>query len=132
LIYPSPDFVADGSDVVDVLACGVVEVPVFVAFAGIVGAAVAAAHGDDHIGGFDGVCGEDFGLFGGDVDALFSQGLDGYGVDLVGGFGAGRADFDTAAREMVEVAGGHLGAAGVVDANEQNGRLVCHRCSLSC
>ena len=35
------DLVADGPDMVEILACGVVEDPVLVAFAGIVGAGVA-------------------------------------------------------------------------------------------
>ena len=69
----SPDFVADWSDVLDVLACGVVEFPILVASPRIVGARVTAAHGDDHFGGFDGIGGEEFGLFSGNVDAFFSH-----------------------------------------------------------
>jgi len=61
---------------------------------------------------------------GGDVDAFFSHRLDGDGVDVVCGFGAGGADLDMAAREMLEVASGHLGSAGVMDADKQHGQFV--------
>jgi hypothetical protein len=40
------------------------------------------------------------GTFGGDVDADLGHGLDGDGVDLVSGFGAGRADVDGVAGEV--------------------------------
>jgi hypothetical protein len=46
---------------VEILAGGVIEDPVFVAFAGIIRAAVAATHGDHDIGGFDSLGGEDLG-----------------------------------------------------------------------
>ena len=45
------------------------------------------------------------------------------------GVGRGRsggADFDGVVGEVGEVAGGHLGAAGVVDADEQDAGLVGH------
>src|SRR5690606_32324297 len=86
-------------------------------------ACVAAAHGDDDVGGLDGVGGEDLGLLGADVDAVFEHGVDGDGVDLVGGGGAGGPDLDGSAGQGAQVPGGHLGAAGVVDADEQGGRL---------
>ena len=40
------------------------------------------------------------------------------------GFGAGGADLDGVAGEVAQPAGGHLGAAGVVDADEQDTRLL--------
>ena len=52
---------------------------------------------------------------------------DGDGVDLVGGRGSGGADLDAVAGEVAQQAGGHLGAAGVVDADEQHAGLVGHR-----
>ncbi len=59
------------------------------------------------------------------------HGLDGGRVDLVGRGGAGGADLDAVAGEVGQPGGGHLGAAGVVDADEQHGGLVGHR-GLSC
>jgi hypothetical protein len=81
---------------VEILTGGVVDDPVFVAFAGIVRAAVAATHGDHDIGGFDGLGGEDLGSFGGNVDSILSHGLYGNGIDLVRGFRTGGSDFDLA------------------------------------
>jgi hypothetical protein len=57
------DLVADWPDTVEILACGVVEDPVLVAFAGIVGAGVAARHGDHDVGSFDGLRGQGLGSF---------------------------------------------------------------------
>lgn len=57
------------TDVGQVKVGGVVEFPVFVAFAGVEGAGVAASHGDDDVGGADDLFGPWFGEFLGDVDA---------------------------------------------------------------
>ena len=121
-----------GADGVEGLPGGVVEFPVLVAFAGEEGAGVAAAHGDDDVGGLDGFGGEDLRGVGGDVDADFGHGLDGDGVDLVGGFAdpAERTSIRVAG-EVAQVAGGHLGAAGVVDADEQDGGLGGRSCRVS-
>jgi hypothetical protein len=56
-----------------------------VALAGVDGAGVAAAHGDDDVGCFDGVCAERLGLLGGDVDADLGHGCTDRRVDGVGG-----------------------------------------------
>src|SRR4030095_6078768 len=76
------DLVADGAGVFDGLAGGGVEDPVEVALAGEDGAGVAAAHGDDDVGGADDLVGPGFGEFSGDVDAAFTHGGDGRRVDL--------------------------------------------------
>ncbi|KPC77113.1 hypothetical protein ADL26_03645, partial [Thermoactinomyces vulgaris] len=120
------DLVADRADGVDALAGRVVELPVQILLAGEVRAGVAAAHGDAHVGGLDGVEGEDLRLLGGDVDAHLFHRLDGGGVDLVGRCRSGGADFDAVAREVGEPPSGHLGAAGIVDADEEHRRLVRH------
>ena len=80
------DVVADRADRVEALAGGVGEFPVFVAFSGEDGSGVAAAHGDDDVGGLHDFVGPGFGVFAGDVDPDFVHGLDGGGVDLVAGF----------------------------------------------
>lgn len=103
---------------------GVVEFPVFVAFAGVPAAFVPAAHGDDHIGGFDCFVGEDLGGVVGDVDAFFCNGRDCDRVDLVAGLGSCGEDVDAVSGEVLEVAGGHLELACVVDADEEDGGLA--------
>ena len=52
------------------------------------------------------------------------------GVDRVGRCGAGGSDADRALGVVVEQGGGHLGAAGVVDADEQDLGEVGHQYSL--
>jgi len=59
-----------------------------------------APHGDHDVGSFDGLRGQDLGSFGGNVDPFFGHGLDGDGIDLVGGFGTGRAYLDLAAGQL--------------------------------
>lgn len=120
------DFVADGAHSIEALPGWVVELPVEVPLAGEDGADVAAAHGDDDIAGLDGVSGEDLGFLVGEVDAFFAHGFDYHRVDGVGRGRSGGADFDGVVGEVSEIAGGHLGAAGVVDANEQDAGLVGH------
>ena len=46
------------------------------------------------------------------------------GLTLSAGCGAGGADLDPPLAQGGEEGGGHLGAAGVVDADEQDGRLL--------
>jgi hypothetical protein len=53
--------------------------------------------------------------------------LDPTSLALVRGFRAGGADLDPAARDIGEAASGHLGSTGVMDANNQHGRLVRHQ-----
>src|SRR5690606_525668 len=64
------------------------------------------------------------------VDAFLGHGLDGDRVDLVARLGAPGADVDRAVGEGAGVAGGHLGAAGVVDADEEDDGLVGHQGSV--
>src|ERR1019366_7882259 len=100
---------------VDALACRIGEHPVLGPLAGVERARVAAAHGDDDVGGLDGFGGQDLGLLGGEVDAFLEHGLAHGGVDRVRGRGAGRQYVDATLAELAQVAGGHLGASGVVD-----------------
>ena len=60
------------------------------------------------------------GAGGAQVDADLGHGLDDGRVDVVGRGGAGGADDDPVAGVVGEQGGGHLGAAGVVDADEQD------------
>lgn len=54
----SVDLVADFACLLERVVCWVSEVPVFVAFAGVDGAGVSAAHGDDDVGCADDIVGE--------------------------------------------------------------------------
>ena len=81
----SADLVAYGPYGGDVLAGGVVELPVLVAFARVERAGVTAAHGDHHVGLADGLVGQDLRLLSRDVDADLGHGLHGRRVDLSGG-----------------------------------------------
>jgi hypothetical protein len=76
LTYAAFDLVPDGADGGGVEAGGVIEFPVFVAFAGEDWARVAATHGDDDVGRSAGFVGPGFGEFLGDVDAAFCHGGD--------------------------------------------------------
>ena len=67
-----------------------------------------------------GCVGKDCRSSAGDVDAFLGHGCDGDGIDLVGRNGSGGANLDPAAGKCAEVTGGHLGAASVVDADEQH------------
>ena len=60
--HPLLDLVADRADGVDVVAGGVVELPVLVALAREERAGVAAAHGDDDVGGPDDLVGPRLGV----------------------------------------------------------------------
>jgi hypothetical protein len=86
---PTPNLISDRPYGVDSLAGWVFEYPVFVAFAGVKRAGVAAAHGDDDVGGLDSVVGEDLGLLGGDVDADLGHSSYGGRVDAVRWFRTG-------------------------------------------
>ncbi len=112
------DLVPDDPYRLDVLAGGVVEDPFLIAFAGDDGAAVAAAHGDDDVGGADDLVGPRLGLLAGDVDAPFGHGRDGGGVDGDGGFGAAGPGDGTVAGEVLEEPECHVATAGVVHAQE--------------
>src|SRR5690606_27557100 len=111
-------------DDIDALSGGIDQDPVLVPLAGEVGTFIAAAHRDDDVGGGDGVVGELLWLFAGDVDADLVHGFYGHGVDLVAGHGAGGADVDFVAGEVGQEPGGHLGAACVVYADEQDARSI--------
>jgi hypothetical protein len=123
------DVVPDQADGVEALSGRVVEFPVLLALSGEDRAGVTAAHGDDDVGLFDGIDGEELGGLGVDVDALLSHRVYRRGVYLVGGFGAGGTDLDSTFGQVGQVAGSHLRAAGVVDAHEQDGGLLGHRIS---
>ena len=97
------------------------EDPFFVVFAGDDGAGVAAAHGDDDVGGLDDLVGPGLGVLAGDVDVAFGHGLDRGGVDFVARFGAAGPGDRGVAGVVLEEAHRHLGAAGVVGAQEQHG-----------
>ena len=53
VLDPTSDLISDGPYGVDLLAGRVFEDPIFIAFPGIVGAGVSAAHSDHDVKGFD-------------------------------------------------------------------------------
>lgn len=124
LLNAVPDFVADKAHSIEALSSRIVQLPVEVAFASEERANVPAAHGDDDVAGLDCVGGEDFGLLFGKIDALFPHGFDNDWIDGICWGRSGGADFDGVAGERCQEAGGNLGAAGVVNADEEDGRLV--------
>ena len=78
----------------------------------------------DHVGGLDDLVGPGLGELAGDVDADLGHGGDRGRVDLVAGFRAARPGHGLVPGEVVEEAESHLGAAGVVGAQEQHGGLA--------
>src|SRR5699024_1781677 len=116
--------VANGPDGLNALAGRVLELPVFVAFAREDRTGIAAAHGDDDIRGFDRFGSQDVRGGRGNVNAFFSHGFDRDRVELVGGFGPGRADLDAALAKLPDVAGGHLGTPSGGDGDQELGRLA--------
>jgi hypothetical protein len=118
--------VDDRSDLFDREAGGVGQVPVDVAFAGVDGAGITAAHGDDDIRGPGDLVGEGLGKLLAGVEAAFGQEGDDRGVDLVAGVGAGGADFDPASGVVVEQDPGGDAAARVVGTHEQHDGNVFH------
>jgi hypothetical protein len=61
VLYSTSDLVTDRPDNLDALTGRVIHHPVLIAFARIERTRVAAPHGDDEVGGFDGLGGQDFG-----------------------------------------------------------------------
>ena len=56
------------------------------------------------------------------INADLCHGVDYHGIDLIGGRGPCGADFDGAAGQSTGEGGGHLGAPGVVNTDEHDGR----------
>src|SRR5699024_6957026 len=100
LLDAGTDLVAHRADFRDALAGWVLGFPVLVPLAGVVGAGVAASHGDDHVGGLDELGGEDLRLLVGDLDAVPG--------------------------ELPQPPGCHLGSTGVVDTDEQDAGASGH------
>src|SRR4051812_37936082 len=86
-----------------------------------------AADGDDEIE-INGVEGVDvLGLMMRDIDAGFGHDFDGAGIEAVG-LDAGGVGFDFGGFEMAGPTLGHLAAAGVAGAEEEDFELVIRRC----
>src|ERR1044072_2587220 len=82
------DLIADRSDRFDVLARGILELRVEVALAGEERARVAAAHGDDDVGGAHDLVGPRLGELVCDVDADLGHCKDRGRIDFLAGFGS--------------------------------------------
>jgi hypothetical protein len=113
------DFIADEADLVEGKVFRIGEWPVFAAKVRDIGAGFAATHGDEKRGVAGDYVGEELGLGGVEIDADFAHGFYDDRVDARAGVGscgegAGLCGVD----ELVKQGGGHLGAAGVMDAGE--------------
>jgi hypothetical protein len=61
-----------------------------------------------------------FGCVTGDIDAHFCEDLDGFGVDISRGLGSGAVDFEQISGGVAEDAFGHVAAAGVAGAKNED------------
>src|SRR5918994_5489302 len=121
------DLVADPAHTLEVRVGRIVELPILVALAGVDRAGVAAPHRDHGVRRPHHLVGEWLGELLPEVHADLGHRLAHRGVDLVGGLAARRANVDPAPPQLVHQACGHLAAAGVLDADEQNlGDLLRH------
>src|SRR5882672_687832 len=118
------DLVPDRTDVVDILAGRVVEIPVEVTLAGKDRAGVAAAHRDDHIGGADDLVSPRLRELGRDVDASFGHRGHGGRVDADTRFGTTGPTHRPIIGEVLEETQRHLATAGVVHTQEQHHRAA--------
>src|SRR3954452_4677017 len=96
------ELVADAADRLDVLAGGVLDVPVLVALAGIDRAGVPTAHRDHRVGGADELVGHRLRELLGDIESHLIHRLDHRRVDPVGGLAACGANVDVAGGVVVE------------------------------
>ena len=86
------------------------------------GAAVAAAHRDDDVGGAHDLVGQRLGELEGHLDPELGDRLDDGVVDDRGGIRAGGERVDAAFGDVTGERGGHLRARGVLGADEQHER----------
>jgi hemoglobin len=103
------------------------EVPIQVALPRKDRARVAAAHRDHDVRRLHFPGRQRLGELRGDIQADLGHGLDDGGVQLAGRLGAGRGHPDPPARLLGQQGGGHLGAAGVVGADEQHLGDISHQ-----
>src|SRR6266498_5727202 len=104
------ELLAQGADFVEWSPGGVGDVPVEVADAWHVGAGVAAAHGDDHVGGADQLGGPGLGRAGAGVDADLGEGRGHFRLDRLAGLAARRPGVDAAGAGLLGHRGGELAA----------------------
>ena len=118
--HPLLDLVADPAHGLEVLAGGVLELPVLITLARIDRAGVAAAHRDHGVRGADELVGERLRELLGEVDADLGHRLDRGRVDLLGRIRAGGADVHPTVGELVQQSRRHLAPPRVMDADEQD------------
>ena len=114
------DVVADQAHRVQRLPGRVGQGPFLVTFLGIDRAGIAAAHGYNDVGGLDDLIGPRLGKFLGDIDAHLGHCLDGGGIYFVAGFGSARPGHRPFPGQVGKESARHLGAPGVVGAQEQH------------
>src|SRR6185437_5338108 len=130
LLDPEIDLVPDPPDRLEVLSGRVVEFPVFVPLAGVDRAGIPATHCDHDVSRFHELVGERLRELFPQIDAELTHSLHGSRVDLLAGCAPGRTDVDSTLGAQLHEPGGHLAAAGVVHADEEDLGLLLHQDSF--
>src|SRR3954453_17492601 len=126
-VDPPRNLVADSSNRLQVLAGGILELPVLITLARVDRARVSAAHRDHDVRLADHAVLELLGPLSGDVDPDLVHGRHDGGVQLIRGLASRRDDADPLARLALQDAGRHLASPRVVNADEEDfGLLAAH------
>ena len=125
-LHPAVDLVADPPHRLEILAGGIVQLPVLVPLARIDRAGVAAAHRDHDVRGLHELVGQRLRELLAHVHADLLHRLVHDRVDLVAGRAPGRPHVNAALGAELDQPGRHLAPSGVVDADEQDLGLLLH------
>src|SRR5215211_1114119 len=117
---PPGDLVTDTADRLEVLAGGVLELPVLVALPWIDRARVPAAHRDHGVRRAHGLIGKRLRELLLEIHSDLGHRRHHVRVEVIGGVASRRAHVDSPAGQLVEQAGRHLAAPRVVDADEED------------
>jgi hypothetical protein len=118
------DLVPDRAYLLEILTGRVIQLPILIPLAWIERAGVSAAHRDDHVRLANGAVGKRLRRRPGEVDALLGHRLDCYRIYVIRGLAARGENLYAFGSQVLQKAGGHLAATGVVDADEQNCRSL--------
>jgi len=121
------DLVANGADVVNAVAGRVGELPVEVALTGVDGAGVAAAHGDQDVGRSGELVGEGFGKLLERSTPTSAMACTTAGLTSLAGLLPAERTLIRPLACLDRRPGGHLAAAGIVNAHEKNLRYAGYK-----